>query len=75
MKQKIALIAVVLFTIGLFASFAEAKGCSGKGNGACVRQKQQNQDRKKSKDGTCNGEKKAKGQANGNSGGYRGGGR
>ena len=76
MKKKIVLITVVLFAVGLFTSFSEAKERGGKGNGSCIRQQQQKKDCEKSKDGTCNGAKKTQGQGQGktkgNGNGYRG---
>ena len=81
MKKRIALIAVVLFTVGLFTSFAEAKGCGGKGNGTCQRKQQQKQECKKDgscdkkescqkdgsckRDGSCDGQKKGRGNGKG----------
>ncbi len=78
MKKRIALIAVVLFTVGLFSSFAEAKGCGGKGNGTCQRKQEQKQECKKAgsceksgscekdgsckKEGSCDGTQKGQGK-------------
>lgn len=57
MKKRMAMIAVVLFTMSLFTQFAEAKGCS---SGKCGKQQVQKQECEKSgsceKKGSCDKE-------------------
>ena len=65
MKKKVALIAVVLFTMGLFTSFAQAQGCGGNGNGTCSKEKSCEKSGECENSGTCDGSKKGQGQGQG----------